>query len=578
MSKFKELGVTDSVIKAIEELGFVEPTKVQAEVIPYLLENPDSDVMVLAQTGTGKTAAYSIPIIQKLNVNAKHIQHIILSPTRELCLQIADDLTSYTKYIDGIKIAAIFGGSGIDRQISKIKKGANIISATPGRLMDLMDRGVIDLSEVDTVVLDEADEMLNMGFREDLDKILETTPKTRKTRLFSASMSKEIQSIAYKHMHNPKEIIVGKRNSGAETVEHYCYFVQAKDRYLALKRIVDYNPEIYGIVFCRTKRETQEVADLLINDGYNADALHGDLSQAQREIVMNKFRIKHLKLLVATDVAARGIDVESLTHIINYNLPDEIELYTHRSGRTGRAGKTGISIVIANLKEKGKISHIEKVINKKFTISEVPGGKEICEKQLFRLIDKVEKVEVDTSQIEPFLPEIFRKLEWLDREELIKKFVSVEFNRFLEYYKGNEKLKTIKDTTTFIKDKKGFSGFTRFFINVGKKDGIKPGTLMAMINEFTGIGNIEIGDIEILGNFTFFEADGDYSDIIMNSFKSQSYKGRGLSVEIAQSNGVQKRDSRDKYRGGKFKKSNKFAMSMSGNFEKKKPGKRKFRN
>lgn len=578
MSKFKELGVTDSVIKAIEELGFVEPTKVQAEVIPYLLENPDSDVMVLAQTGTGKTAAYSIPIIQKLDVKAKHIQHIILSPTRELCLQIADDLTSYTKYIEGIKIAAIFGGSGIDRQISKIKKGANIISATPGRLMDLMDRGVIDLSEVDTVVLDEADEMLNMGFREDLDKILETTPKTRKTRLFSASMSKEIQSIAYKHMHNPKEIIVGKRNSGAETVEHYCYFVQAKDRYLALKRIVDFNPEIYGIVFCRTKRETQEVADLLINDGYNADALHGDLSQAQREIVMNKFRIKHLKLLVATDVAARGIDVESLTHIINYNLPDEIELYTHRSGRTGRAGKTGISIVIANLKEKGKISHIEKVVNKKFTISEVPGGKEICEKQLFRLIDKVEKVEVDTSQIEPFLPEIFRKLEWLDREELIKKFVSVEFNRFLEYYKGNEKLKAIKDTTTFIKDNKGFSGFTRFFINVGKKDGIKPGTLMAMINEFTGIGNIEIGDIEILGNFTFFEADGDYSEIIMNSFKSQSYKGRGLSVEIAQSNGVQKRDSRDKYRGGKFKKSNKFAMSMSGNFEKKKPGKRKFRN
>jgi len=431
MNTFYELGIEENLLSAIKELNFETPMPVQTEVIPLLLDKTGKDIIALAQTGTGKTAAFGLPIIQKTDVNSNKIQYLILSPTRELCLQISDDLASYAKYKPGIKLAAVFGGASIENQIQKIKKVVQIISATPGRLLDLIERKIVDLSQIDTVVLDEADEMLNRGFREDLEEILRTTPKKKNVLLFSATMPKEIVAIANSYMKNPIEVTIGKRNSGAENVEHICYLVHAKERYLALKRIVDYNPEVYGIVFCRTRAETQEVADHLIKDGYNADALHGDLSQNQRDAVMKKFRIRHLQLLVATDVAARGLDVDDLTHIINYNLPEENEIYIHRSGRTGRAGRKGISIAIANLKEKNKLAEIERKLNKQFSFAEIPGGKEICEKQLFYLIDRMEKVEVDDSHINPLLPDIIKKLEWLDREELIKKFVSVEFNRFL---------------------------------------------------------------------------------------------------------------------------------------------------
>lgn len=555
MNQFVELGVEDKIIKAIEEMEFEVPTPVQAEVIPHLMNEEFQDLISLAQTGTGKTAAFGIPLVQKVDTGKTKIQYLILSPTRELCLQIADDLASFAKYKPEIKIVPVFGGSSIDRQIQLIRKGVHIISATPGRLVDLIQRGIVNLSEVKIVVLDEADEMLNMGFRDDLETILETTPTEKNTLLFSATMPNEVRAIANKYMHDPHEIVLGKKNAGAENVHHVCYIVNAKDRYLALKRIVDYHPEIYGIIFCRTRKETQEVADLLINDGYNADSLHGDLSQAQRDIVMNKFRIRHLQLLVATDVAARGLDVEHLTHIINYNLPEELEIYTHRSGRTGRAGRSGTSIIICSIKDKSKIPQIEKKINKKFTYAKIPLGKEICAKQLLHLVDRVEKVEVDYTQIDPYLPDILRKLEWLDREELIKKFVSVEFNRFLEYYKKMADLSVPAEPRKSGKSKGDVSGFTRFFINLGRIDELRPNTLMGLINEYTGISDIEIGEIEILKTFSFFEADSDFADTIMKSFQNKEYKKRKIDLELSQSKsrGKDRGDGRerDKFRSKK---------------------------
>jgi len=389
MASFKETGIEENILKAIEELGFENPMPIQEKVIPHLLKENCEDIVALAQTGTGKTAAFGLPLIQKTDLSKKYVQHLILSPTRELCVQIANDLTDFSKYIKGFKVTAVFGGASIEMQIKAIKKGTHIISATPGRLLDLLNRGVIDISKIKTVVLDEADEMLNMGFRDDLEDILKTTPKDKNTLLFSATMPNEVLAIANRYMKNPVELSVGQRNAGAEKVNHICFMVHAKDRYLALKRIADYYPEIYGIIFCRTRKETQEVADSLIRDGYNADALHGDLSQVQRDTVMNKFRIRHLRLLVATDVAARGLDVDNISHVINYNLPDDNEVYTHRSGRTGRAGKTGTSIVIANLKEKSKLHDIERQVKKKFEYKPVPLGKEICEKQLIHLIDRM---------------------------------------------------------------------------------------------------------------------------------------------------------------------------------------------
>ncbi|MFH1196716.1 MAG: DEAD/DEAH box helicase [bacterium] len=534
---FQELQIEEKILRAIAELGFEEATPVQEKVIPILLQQEPKDIIALAQTGTGKTAAFGLPIIQKAKASFKKVQYLILSPTRELCLQIADDFMDYAKYKPEIKIVPVFGGSSIERQIQLIKKGVQIISATPGRLLDLINRGVVDLSHVNTVVLDEADEMLNMGFRDDLEAILETVPKQRTTLLFSATMPNEVLYIAKNHMTDPVEITIGKKNVGAENVDHVCYLVHAKDRYLALKRIVDYYPGIYGIIFCRTRKETQEVADLLMKDGYNADSLHGDLSQAQRDAVMNKFRIKHLKLLIATDVAARGLDVESLSHIINYNLPEELDIYTHRSGRTGRAGRKGTSILIANMKEKHKIQMIERIINKKFSFKQVPLGKDICEKQLFNLIDRMEKVEVDYTQIDPYLPDIIKKLEWIDRDELIKKFVSVEFNRFLEYYKNAPDLNAPVEFGKPSRDKKQSEMFTRFFINLGKTDNLKPGLLMNLIDEYTGFPDIEIGQIEILTNFSFFEADTHFKDVLMEAFNGQSFKKRKIALEVAESKG-----------------------------------------
>ncbi len=545
MKSFAELGLEENILAAIKDLKFETPMPVQKEVIPHLLDPKGKDILALAQTGTGKTAAFGLPIVQKADSDSKNIQFLILSPTRELCLQISDDLAGFSKYKPGIRIAAVFGGANIERQIEKIKKGVQIISATPGRLLDLINRDIIDLSRIDTVVLDEADEMLNMGFREDLEEILRTTPKKKNVLLFSATMPKEIVAIANSYMKDPLEITIGRRNEGAENVEHICYLVHAKERYLALKRIVDYYPEIYGIVFCRTRKETQEVADQLIKDGYNADSLHGDLSQNQRDAVMKKFRIRHVQLLIATDVAARGLDVDDLTHIINYNLPEENEIYIHRSGRTGRAGRKGISIAIVNLKEKNKLHDIEKKMNKQFKFADIPLGKDICEKQLFHLIDRMEKVEVDSSQIEPYLPEIFRKLEWLDREELIKKFVSVEFNRFLEYYKKNLDLTAPSSSKSKGKSRESNFAFTRYFINIGFRDGLRPNTLMGIINEFTGTPDIEIGKIEILKNFSFFEIDSNYADTVFNSFNGKEYRGRELNLEISSSTAKENKGKRE---------------------------------
>jgi ATP-dependent RNA helicase DeaD len=535
LKTFEEMGLDEKILKVVKELGFNSPMPIQEKVIPHLMQPKCDDIVALAQTGTGKTAAFGLPIIQKTDTSVKQIQYLILAPTRELCLQIADDLASFAKYKNEIKIAAVFGGASMDRQIQMIRRGAHIISATPGRLLDMINRNIIDISKIKTVVLDEADEMLNMGFRDDLESILRETPKNKNTLLFSATMPQEVLAIANRYMHKPVEITIGKRNVGAENINHVCYMIHAKDRYLALKRIADYNPDIYGIIFCRTRIETQEVADQLLQDGYNADALHGDLSQLQRDAVMNKFRIKHLKLLVATDVAARGLDVDNLTHIINYNLPDETDLYIHRSGRTGRAGKAGTSIIIANLKEKFKLHQIEKKLNKKFVYHPVPLGKDICEKQLFHLVDKIEKVEVDDTNIETYLPEIYRKLEWLDREELIKKFVSVEFNRFLDYYKNTPDLNIPLEEKRSYKRRTSSAGFTRFFINLGRTDELKPVTLMDMISEFTGVRNIEIGDIEILQNFSFFEADSNYAEVIMKSFENKKLRKRQIAVEVAAS-------------------------------------------
>ncbi len=563
---FEEMGLEPKILEAIKELGFESPMPIQDKIIPILLNDDIRDVVGLAQTGTGKTAAFGLPIIQKVNTRLKKVQYLILSPTRELCLQIADDLQSFAKNKPDINIAAIFGGASIDRQIQKIQKGVHIISATPGRLLDLINRNVVDLSNVKTVVLDEADEMLNMGFRDELEGILVETPAEKNTLLFSATMPNEVMAIAKNYMHEPIEISVGKKNTGAENVEHMCYFVHSKDRYLALKRIVDYFPNIYGIIFCRTRKETQEVADALMNDGYNADALHGDLSQAQRDTVMNKFRIRNLKLLVATDVAARGIDVDSLTHIINYNLPDENEVYTHRSGRTGRAGKKGISIIIAGLRDKSKIKLIEKQINKTFKYVEVPTGQEVCEKQLFNMIDTVEKTEVDYTQIDPYLPTIFKKLEWLDYEELIKKFVSVQFNRFLDYYKN------MPDLNTPMEVKKTKSGkrsaayeFTRFFINLGRTDDLRPTTLIGMINDYTRTKDIEIGEIEILQNYSFFEVESSVTDLILSSFKDKKLKKRDIVVEVSESK-----------RGGSSRRSNS-SRTERGNDRERKDDRRTFR-
>ena len=538
MKTFEELGVSPEIRKAIEEMGYENPMPVQEEVIPYLL-GENNDVVALAQTGTGKTAAFGLPLLQQIDVKNRIPQSLILCPTRELCLQIAGDLNDYSKYIDGLKVLPVYGGSSIDSQIRSLKRGVHIIVATPGRLLDLMERKTVSLSTIHNVVMDEADEMLNMGFTESINAILADVPQERNTLLFSATMSPEIARISKNYLRNAKEITIGRKNESTNNVKHVVYTVQAKDKYEALKRIVDYYPQIYGIIFCRTRKETQEIADKLMQEGYNADSLHGELSQAQRDAVMQKFRIRNLQLLVATDVAARGLDVDDLTHVINYGLPDDTESYTHRSGRTGRAGKTGTSIAIINLREKGKLREIERIIGKKFIAGEMPTGKQICEKQLIKVIDELEKVKVNEEEITDFMPEIYRKLEWLSKEDLIKRMVSHEFNRFLDYYRDREEIETPTDSrernTRDSRERgsrKAAPGFTRLFINLGKMDSFFPSELISLLNSNTR-GRIELGRIDLMKNFSFFEVEEKEAQNVVKALNRANWNGRKVSVEVA---------------------------------------------
>lgn len=535
MKTFEELGVSPEIRQAIEEMGYAYPMPVQEEVIPYLL-GENNDVVALAQTGTGKTAAFGLPLIQKIEVEKNYPQSLVLCPTRELCLQIAGDLNDYSKYVDGLKVLPVYGGSSIESQIRALRHGVHIIVATPGRLIDLMERGTVSLATVRNVVLDEADEMLNMGFSESLNAILADVPEDRNTLLFSATMSREIERIAANYLHNAREIVIGKKNEGTANVRHVAYLVHAKDKYETLKRIVDFYPQIYGIIFCRTKIETQEIADRLMQEGYNADSLHGDLSQVQRDLVMQKFRIRNLQILVATDVAARGLDVDDLTHIINYGLPDDIESYTHRSGRTGRAGKTGISIAIINLKEKGKLRSIEKSIGQQFAKGEIPSAKDICKKQLFKVIDDLEKVKVNEEEIEGFMTEIYRKLDWLSKEDLIKRVVSREFNRFFEYYNGREEIAVVSEGGKKEKAaknvRKAEAGYVRMYINLGKIDNFGLKGLMDMLNDHTR-SRVDVGKVDLMKKFSFFEVDETKTEKVLKAFEGLSWNGRPVTVEVA---------------------------------------------
>ena len=550
MKTFEELGVSEEIRKAIAELGFEQPMPVQEEVIPYLL-GEGNDVIALAQTGTGKTAAFGIPLLQKLDPKNRETQALILSPTRELCLQISDDIKDFAKYINGVNVVPVYGGTSIVNQITRLKHGAQIIVATPGRLIDLVNRGAADLSKIRNVVLDEADRMLDMGFSESIDEILSKVPKDRNTLLFSATMSKEIEKIALSYLHDHKEIVVGSRNEGAENVNHIYYLVHAKDKYLALKRIVDYHPRIFAIIFCRTKIETQEIADKLIRDGYNAESLHGDLSQQQRDLTMQKFRQHLTQLLVATDVAARGLDVDDLTHVINYGLPEDIENYTHRSGRTGRAGKKGTSISIIHTKEKSKVRNIEKVIGKKFIDENLPTPQEICTKQLYRAMDVIEKVDVDEDQIAPFMEDINRHFEYIDKEIIIKKIVSMTFGRFLDYYANAPEILRPDDSKKKSgkegkreKDGKGSrqgrkheaeKGYARLFINLGKNDGFFPGEIMQYLNKHIREGKQQVGHIDLFGNFSYIEVPKQDANKVMRALNGTVYKGREVRCNEADS-------------------------------------------
>ena len=534
MSKFKEIGVAKDLCKGINEMGFINPTEVQEQSIPFLLlEN--RDLISLAQTGTGKTAAFGLPVIQKTELKNKYVQSIILCPTRELCIQICKDLETYSKYVSGIKILAVYGGTNIDTQIKSLNKGVHIVVGTPGRTKDLIKRKVLKLELVDKVVLDEADEMLSMGFKDDLDFILERTRDDRQTMLFSATISKEVKSISKRYMSDAKEISVSKINSGAKNIEHHIYNVSSRNKYEALKRIADFNPNIYGIVFCRTKRHTKDIANKFMAEGYNSDAIHGDLSQNQRDEVMQRFRNKSLQILIATDVAARGLDVDDITHVINYSLPDDPEVYIHRSGRTARAGKSGISIAISNESERRKIKSIEKKGGIKFVNKDVPTGVEICSNQLYKMIDKIENVEVDEKQIKPFLKDIYQKLEWLDRDELIKRFVSVEFNRFLNYYKEANKLQSKRSKKSEKKrgNKKSMTGFS---INIGRKHRATPIDIISIINRALKSNDIEIGKIELNRYQSFFEIDKDFADELTSNIKKIDFRGNdivlGTSIDL----------------------------------------------
>ncbi len=556
MTNFHDSTLDGNIIQAIEEMGFKIPTPIQLKTIPGILQS-DRDIIALAQTGTGKTAAFGLPIIHMIDTAYSETQAIILCPTRELCVQICKDLNQYSKYKEGLTTLPIYGGANIETQIKALRKGVHVVVGTPGRTLDLLRRKILKISNVSWLVLDEADEMLNMGFKEDLDSIMSETPEEKQTLLFSATMSTEIESIARRFMHDPEVITVGKKNSGAENVSHNYYVVQAKHRYDALKRIVDINPSIYGIVFCRTRHETKEIADKLMADGYNADALHGDLSQAQRDLVMGRFRSGILQILVATDVAARGLDVNNLTHVINYNLPDELEAYIHRSGRTGRADKTGTSIAIIHSKEKHKIKNLEKLIGKQMHRKQVPMGREICQVQLLNLVEKIEQVEVRESQMADLMPEIHKKFSHLSKEEVVNLFVSAEFNRFLDFYKNapdlniepdydheksnpkasgrhsrEDRFNRERNGRNQYSDRRTPAGYSKFYINLGTKAKLNPLKLISLIKEQTQRRNIDIGKIEIERNFSFFETDSRYNRELESSFKGLYFDNKPIVVDF----------------------------------------------
>lgn len=533
MQTFKETGLADEVLQAIGELGFETPTPIQSKTIPEIL-NHGNDLVALAQTGTGKTAAFGLPLIQQIATDVKNIQTLVLCPTRELCLQITKDLKAFSKYYRDLYVTPVYGGTDIRNQIKQLKRGTHIVVGTPGRMNDLINRKAIELQDVRWLILDEADEMLNMGFKDDLEAIMAQTPEWRQTLLFSATMPAEIARMSKNYMQDPIEISVGKKNSGASNVEHQYFMVHAHDRYKALKRIVDVTPDVYGIVFCRTRQETKDIADKLMADGYNADAIHGDLSQAQRDLVMHRFRSKHLQVLVATDVAARGIDVNDLTHVINYNLPDDIEVYIHRSGRTGRAGKKGISVSIIHSREMHRIRAIEKIAKKEFTRVMVPTAEEICEKQLLHFIDRVENIELEeTSPVNEFLPAIYEKLATMERETLIRRFVAAEFNRFMEYYKDAPDLNVYNTKESKGKRRGDRIPFSRLFINVGKTDKVNSGDLIGLINnKFKGV-TVKVGKIELLNNFSFIEVDKEFEQEVIQKLSKAKLKGKKVVLEVA---------------------------------------------
>ena len=596
---FEELGVSAPICQAVRELGYEQPMPVQEAVIPYLLGAP-IDLIALAQTGTGKTAAFGLPLLQNVerslqaqpNDGVATPRALVLCPTRELCLQIADDLTAYSKYLPSVRILPVYGGSSIEAQIRTLRRGVEVIVATPGRLIDLMERGAASLDSIETVVLDEADEMLTMGFSESLQTILAEVPKERHLLLFSATMPREISSIAASYMHQPKEIIVGTKNEGNKNIRHYYYVVSARHKYLALKRIADYYPDIYGIIFCRTRRETQEIADLLIRDGYNADALHGELSQAQRDYVMQKFRIRNLQLLVATDVAARGLDVNDLTHVIHYGLPDDIESYTHRSGRTARAGKMGISIAICHSRERGRLRDIERISHATIERKHLPTGQAICEKQLFHLADRIERVELtEDTTLDTVLPELVRKLDWIDREELVRRLMLLEHRRLLDYYESEETIEEADDKGRLSgegkdgkdgkkRDKRNAvaeEGMKRLFINFGKLDRMFPNKLIELINKCVP-GRVKIGKIDLLPRFAFFEVEEADAQEVIRSMSSYEVDGRRIAVDYADAMGSgdgkkERRSRRNQDFAPERKSYRKGSKSSEGAFDKYKGGK-----
>lgn len=555
MKTFADLGVRESLLKAIEELGFEHPMPIQEMTIPHLL-NEEGDVVGLAQTGTGKTAAFGLPVLQRIKPELEVPQALVIAPTRELCLQIAGDLADFSKYEEGIRILPVYGGSSIESQIRSLRKGVQVIVATPGRLIDLIKRGEVNLDDVHTVILDEADEMLNMGFLDDINEILSHVPENRKMLMFSATMPKEIANIAKQYMHDPVEFVAGNKNEGAANVKHIYYMVKAHDKYLALKRVADNNPHIYGIIFCRTKKETQEVADKLIADGYNADCLHGDLSQAQRDLAMKKFRDHVTQLLVATDVAARGLDVDDLTHVINYGLPDDAAVYTHRSGRTGRANKTGVSVAIIHSRERGKLREIEKKMGKTFEYKKVPTPEHIIEKQLYNLADRLERVQVDENEIAKYLPGVRKKLEWLSEEDLLKRVLSLEFNRLLAYYRdmpdidlnasgsdrGDRKDRKERGERGERKERRergdkdrrtAEKGYTRLMLNIGKGQGFFPGNLMELVNKSVNGSKPQIGRIDLLPDYTLFDVRSEDAHRVVDALKNTEFFGNRLRAEYA---------------------------------------------